>query len=434
MASLRPWSRGYRALIFLATAWALASCIFLLDSNLSSEREKFQESDFIMTFYVAGHLAASGRYDQLYPSPNARSFIDSPFDEAAHKLLPHLPRTTTGAYMYTPLVAGFFAPFHWLDPNSAMLVWQIFSIVALAASAFLLAQITRVKASDIFFLSFLFAPVFLTLWAGQLGLAFGLLPLCLGYFLILRGKRLFAGMVWSLLLLKPQFFFPAAFVAIVCACTQRFRPLIGMTLGVVALLFLTVGLFSWPTTLQWLSSHRVSDVYFFSGLQGIPSHLVTGLPANLMVLLPVSARETVKLPLYTAAAAAWVCGVWFCLGLKKAQASATCQTSIALTVGVILASLTLPHLLYYDLCVLLPAGVLLVAKNSPLSIHGGQSVAVMGWIAISMFFPLLVGFAYTTILPLILELIILLLFLALLTRLREQQVTAPPVLNAESPA
>ena len=145
MAALRPWSRGYRALIFLATAWALASCIFLLDSNLSSEREKFQESDFIMTFYVAGHLAASGHYDQLYPSPNARSFIDSPFDKAAHKLLPHLPRTTTGAYMYTPLVAGFFAPFRWLDPNSAMLVWQIFSIVALAASAFLLAQITRGK-------------------------------------------------------------------------------------------------------------------------------------------------------------------------------------------------------------------------------------------------------------------------------------------------
>jgi Glycosyltransferase family 87 len=405
----------------------------LLDSNLSSQREKLQESDFIMTFYVAGHLAASGRYNELYPSPNARSFIDSPFDQAAHKLLPHLPTTTTGAYMYTPLVAGFFAPFHWLDPNGAMLVWQSFSIIALAASALLLAQTTRVKASDIFFLSFLFAPVFLTLWGGQLGLAFGLLPLCFGYSLMLREKPLFAGMVWSLLLLKPQFFFPAAFVAIVCAGTQRFRPLIGMILGVVALLVLTVGLFSWPTTLQWLTSHRVSDVYFFSGLQGIPSHLLTGLPANLMVLFPVPAREIVKLPLYTAAAAAWLYGIWFCLRLKKVQASAPCQISIALTVGVILASLTLPHLLYYDLCVLLPAGVLLLAKNSPLRIPGTHSVGVMGWIAITLFFPLLLGFAYTTILPLILELIILLLFLALLMRLT-QQVNAGHSLNAESAA
>jgi hypothetical protein len=405
----------------------------LLDSNLSSEREKFQESDFIMTFYVAGHLAASGRYDQLYPSPNARSFIDSPFDEAAHKLLPHLPRTTTGAYMYTPLVAGFFAPFRRLDPNSALLVWQIFSILALAGSALLLGQITRVKASDIFFLSFLFAPVFLTLWAGQLGLGFGLLPLCLGYFLVLREKPLFAGIVWSLLLLKPQFFIPAAFVAIVCACMQRFRPLIGMTLGVLALLLVTVGVFSWPVTLQWLASHRVSDAYFFSGLQGIPSHLLTGLPAILMVLFPIAARQTVKLPLYTAAAAAWLYGVWFCLELRKVQERVPCQISIALTVGVILASLTLPHLLYYDLCVLLPAGVLLIAKNSPLGIPGGHSVGVIGWIAISISFPLLLGFAYTTTLPLILELIILLLFLALLTRLREQ-VNAQRAPNAESAA
>lgn len=433
MVALRPPSRCYRLLILLATAWALASCILLLDSNLFSEREKFQESDFIMTFYVAGHLAASGRYNELYPSANARSFIDSPFDQAAHKLLPHLPSTTTGAYMYTPLVAGFFAPFHWLDPNSAMLVWQSFSILALAASALLLAPITRVKTSDVFFLSFLFAPVFLTLWAGQLGLAFGLLPLCLGYFLMLREKGLFAGMVWSLLLLKPQFFFPAAFVAIVCACTQRFRALIGMTLGVVALIFLTVGLFSWPTTLQWLSSHRVSDVYFFSGLQGIPSHLVTGLPANLIILFPVPARKIVKLPLYTAAAAAWLYGIWLCLRLKKVQPSAPCQISIALTIGVILASLTLPHLLYYDLCVLLPAGVLLVARDSPLGIPGAHSIGITGWIAITFFFPLLLGFAYTTILPLILELIILLLFLALLMRLTEQ-VNAGHVLNAESAA
>jgi hypothetical protein len=333
--------------------------------------------------------------------------------------------------MYTPLVAGFFVPFRLLDPNTALLVWQVFSILALLASAFLLAQITRAKASDIFFLSFLFAPVFLTLWAGQLGLAFGLLPLCLGYVLMLREKPLFAGLVWSLLLFKPQFFLPAAFVAIVCACRQRFRPLIAMILGGVALLFVTVGVFSWPVTLQWITSHRVSDVYFFSGLQGIPSHLLTGLPANLMLLFPVPARETVKLPLYIAAAAAWLYGVWFCLGLKRPETTAPCQISIALTVGVILASLTLPHLLYYDLCVLLPAGVLLLAKNSPISISGGSSVGIIGWIAITSFFPLLLGFAYTTALPLMLELIILFLFIILLIRLREQP-HAQNTLNGES--
>ncbi len=64
-----------------------------------------------MTFYVAGHLAATGRANELYPPSDARSFIDKPFDKAAHALLPQLPKASTGAYMYIPLIAGFFAPF-----------------------------------------------------------------------------------------------------------------------------------------------------------------------------------------------------------------------------------------------------------------------------------------------------------------------------------
>jgi hypothetical protein len=412
MLALRASSKCYGALIFLATAWTLASCILLLDSNLLSQREKFQESDFIMTFYVAGHLAASGRYNELYPSPGARSFIDSPFDKAAHKLLPHLPSTTTGAYMYTPLVAGFFAPFHWLDPNSAMLVWQIFSLFALAASALLLAQVARVKAADIFFLSFLFAPVFLTLWAGQLGLAFGLLPLCLGYYLILKGKPFFAGMVWSLLLLKPQFFLAAAFVSIVSACTRRLRPLIGMVLGLGALLSLTVGLFSWPTTLKWVTSHRVSDAYFFSGLQGIPSHLLTGLPANLMILFPVHQRDAIKIPLYTAAALLWIFGLLFCLRLTRLRSTRFTHISLTFIIGLFLTSLTLPHLLYYDLSLLLPTGVLLLAKDSPISsFRGLRSIAVSGWVIVSGILPLLLTFASEKILPLSLEILLMFLFL-----------------------
>src|SRR6266508_6592023 len=99
MAERRSSLTPHRALVFLAQVFAVASWLFLLDSNLFSQREKFQESDFIMTFYVAGHLAASGRSAELYPHPDARSFIDSPFNKAAHTLLPHLPISTTGAYM-----------------------------------------------------------------------------------------------------------------------------------------------------------------------------------------------------------------------------------------------------------------------------------------------------------------------------------------------
>jgi hypothetical protein len=218
-------------------------------------------------------------------------------------------------------------------------------------------------------------------------------------------------MIWSLLLLKPQFFMPAAFVAIVCACMKRFRVLIGMSLGIVGLLHLTIGLFSWPVMLKWVLSHRVSDVYFFSGLQGIPSHLITGLPANLMVLFPIDERDAVKLPLYTAAALFWIFGLLFCWRFGKLQVNESTQISVAFIIGLFLASVTLPHFLYYDLCLLLPAGVLLLAKSGPtFRFSGLRSVAVIGWIMISGFLPPLLVFANQKMLPLVLEILIVLLF------------------------
>ena len=412
MAARRSFS-FYRLLVFLGTAWALASMIFLVDSNLFSQRERFEESDFIMTFYVAGRLAATGRARELYPPPDARSFTGTAFDKAAHEFLPHLPSASIGAYMYIPLIAGFFAPFSLVGPNFALLFWQALSVAALAVCAMLLARLSAMKASEIFFLSFLFGPVFLTLWAGQLGLGFGLLPLCLGYFLLMRDRSLAAGIAWSFLVLKPQYFFAAAFVGLVSAVARRYRILLGMSCGMFGLILLTVATFSWPVTTQWLLSHRVADAYFFSGLQGIPSHLLTGLPANLLILFPLEQREWVKLPLYAAAAALWLFGLWFCSRFNRARIDEPARMAIAFLIGLVLSALTLPHLLYYDLCVLLPAGVLLLAERGPLPRQPGfRNIGALIWVLVSASLPLLLIFANRKLPSLLLELI--LLFLAIL--------------------
>ena len=204
MADDPPSRRFFRTAVFFATVWTVASWLFLIESNLFSQRERFQESDFIMTFYVAGQLVMAGRSNELYPAPDAQSFVASPFDKAAHEFLPHLPKDSIGAYMYIPLVAGLFAPFSLAGPNTSLLIWQVVSVFSLALSCSLLARVTAAKASDMFFFAFLYLPVFLTLWAGQLGLALGLAPLCAGYFLLVRGWPIASGIVWSLLLLKPQ--------------------------------------------------------------------------------------------------------------------------------------------------------------------------------------------------------------------------------------
>jgi hypothetical protein len=414
-----PSSRLFRALVFLATVLTVASWIFLVDNNLFSQRERFQESDFIMTFYVAGQLVLAGRSDELYPAPQADSFVNSPFDKAAHELLPHLPKESIGAYMYTPLVAGFFAPLSLAGANYSLLIWQVLSVLALAFSCWLLARVTMKKTSDVFFLTSLYAPVFLTLWAGQLGLGFGLAPLCAGYFLVLRQWPVAAGLVWSLLLFKPQYFLAAAFVTLLLALSGRYRTFAGMTLGVVVLLGLTTIFFSPELTLHWLQSHRVSDSIFSSGLHGIPAHLITGLPANLMILFPPEARAALKWPLYAGAALLWLVGLWFGVKLARAKLPDPTWISLALVLGVLLCALTLPHLLYYDLCVLLPAGVLLLGKNGPLPDDKSyRSIGVIGWIVVSASLPLLLAYNEQKMLPLILELFLLALWIAFLIRLK----------------
>lgn len=415
MAKRRPSATFHQAVVFLATAWTVAFWLFLLDSNLFSHRDTFQESDFIMTFYVAGDLVAHHRSADLYPQPDLQSFADTPFDKAAHALLPHLPKNSTGAYMYTPLVAAFFAPFSYVDPNLALFFWQALSVLALGLCCRMLSRTTGIKTSELFFLSFLFLPIFLTLWAGQLGLVFGLLPLCFGFMLLLRQMPLAAGLAWSLLILKPQFLLVGVFVAIVSALRQRYRALIGLVLGIAALIALTIAMFSLPVTLQWLASHRVSDAYFFAGKQGIPAHLLTGLPANILVLLPIDQRSGLKLPLYAAAAAMWLFGIWFCSRLSKLRLDESQQISSTLVIGLSLASLTSPHLLYYDLCLLLPAGALLIAKKGPFA---GQKnfrfIAGAGWLIVSVFLPILLTFTEQKLLPLVLEVILLALFITLL--------------------
>jgi hypothetical protein len=192
---------------------------------------------------------------------------------------------------------------------------------------------------------------------------------------------------------------------------------------------LTVLIFSPELTTQWLLSHRVSDSTYSSGLHAIPAHLITGLPANLMILFPPSARVDLKWPLYAAAALVWMAGLWYGVKLARARLAEGTWISLALVIGVWLCSLTLPHLLYYDLCVLMPAGALLLAKNGPLPARKWfRGIGLTGWMIVSAFLPLLLALTEQKLLPLILEVILLILLGAFLRRL-----TAPrdfPALRA----
>lgn len=403
-----------RILVFLAKLWCVLVLLLMLYAVFADPRLA-QTSDYVMTFYVAGHLAATGQASSLYPSPDAASFTGSPFDQAAHLLLPYLPENRTAAYMYSPLVAWLFAPLSLLKPNLSLLAWQMLSLAGLAFSCRLFSQSSRVSSRNLFFLSFLFFPVFITLWIGQLGIIFGLLPLSTGFFLLRKNRPLLAGLAWSLLALKPQFLAVAGIPSLALALAHKFRCLAGMIFGTGILVVTSLIVIPAQIHWNWLSSLKFSFGYYSSGLYVTPAHLVTSLPGTLLLLSPIDQRASIRLPIYGAALALWLLGLWHSKRLAKRSLDEPFQFSLMLAIGVQLLPLISPHTLYYDLCMFLPLGVIFLADNGvPPERPHFKRIAIIGWISLDAYMILFLSVEPHPALPLVPELILLGMLLATL--------------------
>ncbi len=397
----------YRIAVFLGTVWGLAFIFLIIDTSLSDPKS-FDQSDYISSFYVAGHLFATGQTASLYPLSEDLSFTDSPFDKAAHRLLPGLPTHSTAVFMYTPLVALIFAPFSQLSPNISILAWQSLSIFSLALSAYLLSRTNNIKASDILNLSALYAPVIITLWSGQVSLVIGLLPLAGGYHLLKSDRPFLAGLVWSFMCLKPQFVFVPALVIMTLAFARRLECAVGFAVGILGLIGATFILVPISVIASWFHALQLSDTFFSGGVYKIRDYLVTSLPANLLLLLPTELRANVKWPIYTVAAALWTTGVWFCTALVRSASSNFSKVPLILAVALVLLPITSPYLLYYDLGILLPAGVILFDDGQPTSISRPlKFAALIGWMSINVYMLIFTFFSAHILQPLGLHLVLL---------------------------
>jgi hypothetical protein len=138
----------------------------------------------------------------------------------------------------------------------------------------------------------------------------------------------------------------------------------------------------------------LSDALFTSQDYGIPYHLVTSLPANLLLWLPTSLRAPLKWPIYLGAALCWIGGLVLCSKAQRSPLTTRQKISFSLIVGCLLSSFALPHLLYYDLCVLIPAGYLLLNSRQILpATERGRRVAAAVWLCISLYLPIALTFA-----------------------------------------
>ncbi len=348
-------------------------------------QEIMQASDFSMTFYVVGNMIAHGQFQDIYPPLQATSLIHTPFDNYAHQLLEKLPARNVAIYMYSPLTAIIFAPFGLLNPVLALALWQSLVVVSALACIALLVPLESSKnvLSKTKLLSWvaLFAPVIQQILIGHLSIPLGMLPLCLGYFFLMKGKDFIAGFAWALLFLKPQFL-PAALLFVGCyTLTKRWHLPFGFASGSLLMTLLTVFALGPHALMHWYQSLKFSDTIFTNPAYNYPHYLAVSIPSVVLQLLPTEQTGVAKIVLYSLAALLGVITLIVCTKLLNKFGKER-SLPLILILSVMVLPLVLPHFLYYDLCSFVIAALITQSDQLPKSIEPQFKRLMLGLYAV----------------------------------------------------
>ena len=360
-------------------------------TDLQMPRE-VSNSDYLMTYHTAGQLVREGNARMLYPPAAANSFIDTDFDKAAHRILPFLPPRATAEYMYMPLVAGLFVPLSFLPAGYSLLAWQIISLVALAYSAFLISKhaSTTDEASTLDiaagWISLTLIPLAISIWIGQLSIVFGLLPLVGGLYFVLQRKDLLAGLVWSLAVIKPQFFIPALMMTVALATAKRFKTAIGIACGIAAIVIVNLLLFS-PTMFgEWLTTLKLAEAVYSDLKFGVAQPIATSLPRSIILMLPVAQHAILKPLIYLVSAILGCIGLYFVSRLVRSSLPDSFKISLAGIICIFATPMVVPHVFFYDYTIFAAAGFLACAFKWPEYLDWRiKSLVYATWLVINIY-------------------------------------------------
>lgn len=337
----------------LAIIWSLLFMSLVVFADLGTPENKV-ESDYHTSFYIAGAMVAQGKSAELYPPRGASTFAGQSFDKLAHEKFPASSKEYVFMFMYSPLVALFFAPLSMVPPHIGLLIFQSLSIAALAAVCWLFSKVEGCGKEGLF-PAFAFLPVVTTVWIGQLGLLFGLLPLCVGYYFLRKQRDFLAGVLWSAALLKPQLFPAACLCALLLLAQRRAGSLLGLICGV--LIFLIANLcFGVDVLLNWFSSLGISES-ILSGTQfQSRNYLIASLPGAVLSQLPSALRLDWKWLVYGTCLAVEVVYCFLLHRLVRRQEEPTLAEQSVVMFSLVSLPIFSPRLLLYDLCIfILPA-------------------------------------------------------------------------------
>ena len=294
-----------------------------------------------MQFYMAARIVRDGMANRLYDFPFQLEFQRDP------ARMPFEPQNNVSAiYVYPPFFVWFCLPFSWLSFRTGASAWVLFMAGALVAGLRLLVhEATRNRDAFGFALlaSVPFLPSLMSIYSCQ-NATLSLLILAATYVLLRGGRPMTAGTIFAMQAFKPQLI-----VVIACAMLykKQWRFGLGNVIGGGLLLMASLAvspvamadyLRLGPTLSRWIDmpGMHLAEMACWQGFwrllladQPLAYAQAAALASSLLTLIPV--LRSLQGPLDT---------------LSARFAS---QFSVLVLATIVIS----PHLLYYDLTLLL---------------------------------------------------------------------------------
>jgi hypothetical protein len=343
-------------------------------------------SDFISIFYVAATLVAQGHSDLLYPPAATTDLTQTPFDTSMHQILALPVPWFHQAFLYMPIVARVFVPLSYVPSHVALLLWQIITLAALGASAFLMARACDAAAKDRRWMIFplTFFPIIQVFWQGHMSIVFGVLPISLAYWLLVRERPALAGLALAATIIKPQFLVLALFVAVSECLAKRPRCLAGLMAGVLAIVGSNIVFFGANEFANWLQCLSIAD-QFYTKVIASP-WFAFGLPRQLLFPIPAAYQDTWRPFVYGACALLSVVALAILRKAEKARFRSSELVSLTYLVGCTLTPLVIAHFYSYDLSIMLPLAFILFYNRVPETIaQRVRPMAIYVWLVVDAY-------------------------------------------------
>lgn len=309
------------------TVWIMATVVSFTGTSDRGIAGPLKGADFVQ-FYTLGHLASAHRIREMYDAAS--------FHEAQAEFLPESAREIYPP-VYPPQAAVMFAPMSGLSYQRALFIWSLITIAGYALIVWSAWKVVADRLPDRTFViaaAAAFPPFWILILHGQVTVIL-LFAFWAGWLALEHHRRWLAGFAFGLLALKPQFGIP---LAVVVLASGEWAMLTGAVTSVMAqavVVWMVLGSDAFTT----FADSIPTTIAYADLLEAKPfmSHSLRALTR----LTP----NWIGLPMWAALAAIVL---WFTVRAWKSDA----PLRVRLGVVVLAATLVNPHVIIYDLTVL----------------------------------------------------------------------------------